>query len=277
MDYRIQKFDNLKLMIIIGELINSTRDVIKEKIEDRDAEYIRDIAQQQVDAGADYVDVNSGAFVWDEIEHLIWLVETVQEVIDTPLSLDSPNEEAIKKAAEIHDGIPMINSITAEEERYKKVLPLVQEYDAKVVALCLSDEGMPETADQRLKIADKLMNDLEKDGVPLDNVFIDPIIKPISVDGRFGHQVLDTISGITEWDTDVHITCGLSNISFGLPNRALLNQAFLMMAMDRGLDSGIIDPLDEHMMKLVKAAEVLLNRDDYGQRYLKACRSGEMD
>jgi len=264
-------------MIVIGELINSTRDVIKEKIEERDKEYIQDIAMQQVDAGASYVDVNSGAFVWDEIEHLIWLVETVQEVTDVPLSLDSPNEKAIEEAAKIHDGVPMINSITAEEERYKKIIPLVQEYDAKVVALCLSDEGMPETAEQRLKIADKLVNDLEKDGVPLENVFIDPIIKPISVDGKFGYQVLDTISGITDWGTDVHITCGLSNVSFGLPNRALLNQAFLMMAMSRGLDSAIIDPLDEHMMKLVKAAEVLLNIDKYGQRYIKACRSGEMD
>lgn len=264
-------------MIVIGELINSTRDIIKEKIEERDAKYIQDIALQQVDAGASYVDVNSGAFVWDEIEHLIWLVETVQEVTDVPLSLDSPNEKAIEEAAKIHDGIPMINSITAEKERYKKVLPLIQEYDAKVVALCLSDEGMPETAEERLEIADKLVNDLSRDGVPLDNVFIDPIIKPISVDGNFGMQVLDTISGITEWGTDAHITCGLSNISFGLPNRALLNQAFLMMAMDRGLDSAIIDPLDEHMMKLVKAAEVLLNRDQYGQRYLKACRAGEMD
>lgn len=264
-------------MIVIGELINSTRDIIKEKIEEKDKEYIQDIALQQVDAGASYVDVNSGAFVWDEIEHLIWLVKTVQEVTDVPLSLDSPNEEAIEKAAEVHEGIPMINSITAEKERYEKVIPLIQEYDAKVVALCLSDEGMPETAEQRLKIADKLVNDLSRDGVPLENVFIDPIIKPISVDGKFGYQVLDTISGITDWDTDVHITCGLSNISFGLPNRCLLNQAFLMMAMDRGLDSAIIDPLDDYIMKLVRAAEVLLNRDDYGQRYLKACRAGEMD
>jgi 5-methyltetrahydrofolate--homocysteine methyltransferase len=264
-------------MIVIGELINSTRDIIKEKIEEKDTKYIQDIALQQIDAGASYVDVNSGAFVWDEIEHLIWLVKTVQEVTDVPLSLDSPNEKAIKEAAKIHDGIPMINSITAEQERYKKVLPLIQEYDAKVVALCLSDDGMPETAEERLEIADKLVNDLTRDGVPLDNVFIDPIIKPISVDGNFGMQVLDTITGITEWGTDVHITCGLSNISFGLPNRALLNQAFLMMAMDRGLDSAIIDPLDEHMMKLVRAAEVLLNRDQYGQRYIKACRTGEMD
>src|SRR6056297_96324 len=264
-------------MIVIGELINSTRDIIKEKIEEKDEEYIKNIAQKQVDCGASFVDVNAGAFVWDEVENLIWLVNTVQEAIDKPLALDSPSAEALKKAAEVHEGIPMINSITAEEERYKEILPILQQYDAKVVALCMSDEGMPETADDRLKVADKMLNDFERDGIALDNVYFDPIIKPISVNGIYGYQVLETIQGITDWDTDVHITCGLSNISFGLPNRCLLNQAFLMMAMDRGLDSAIIDPLDDYIMKLVKAAEVLLNRDDYGQRYLKACRAGEMD
>ncbi len=264
-------------MIIIGELINSTREEIKAKIKEQDADYIKDIAKKQVEAGSSYVDVNAGAFVWDEIDYLIWLVETVQEVVDVPLTLDSPNAEALKKAAEVHEGIPMINSITAEEERYKEIVPLVQEYDAKVVALCLSDDGMPETADERLKIADRLVNNFEKDGVPLENVYLDPIIKPISVDGKFGYQVLDTIEGVSDWGTDMHITCGLSNISYGLPNRALLNQAFLIMAMERGLDSAIIDPLDDYMMKLVKAAEVLINRDQYGMEYLKASRAGKLD
>ena len=264
-------------MIVIGELINSTRDVIKEKIEEKDAEYIKNIAQKQVDCGASFVDVNAGAFVWDEVENLIWLVNTVQEAIDKPLALDSPSAEALKKAAEVHEGIPMINSITAEEERYKEILPILQEYDAKVVALCMSDEGMPETADDRLKVADKMLNDFERDGIALDNVYFDPIIKPISVNGIYGYQVLETIQGITDWDTDVHITCGLSNISYGLPNRALLNQAFVIMAMERGMDSAIIDPTDANMMKLVKAAEVLINRDSFGMEYLKASRAGELD
>jgi 5-methyltetrahydrofolate--homocysteine methyltransferase len=264
-------------MIIIGELINSTRDVIKKKIEERDVGYFKDIAKKQVEAGSGYVDVNAGAFVWDEVEHLIWLVETVQEAIDLPLTLDSPNVEALRKAADVHQGTPMINSITAEDERYKEIIPLVKENDAKVVALCLSDDGMPETADQRLKIADKLVNNFERDGVPLENVYLDPIIKPISVDGNFGYQVLDTIEGVSELGTDLHINCGLSNISYGLPHRALLNQAFLVMAMERGLDSAIIDPLDDYMMKLIKAAEVLINRDEYGMEYLKASRAGKLD
>jgi cobalamin-dependent methionine synthase I len=264
-------------MIIIGELLNSTREVIKEKIEAEDKEYIQEIAKKQVEEGASYVDVNAGAFIWDEIERLLWLVETVQEVVDKPLSLDSPRPEALNKAAEIHKGIPMINSITAEEKRYNEIIPVVKEHNAKVVALCISDEGMPESAEQRLKITDKLINNLNKDGVPFENIFLDPIIKPISVDGIFGYQVLDTIEGIAKWNTGIHITCGLSNISYGLPKRALLNQAFLMMAMERGMDSAIIDPFDDYMMKLIKAAEVLINRDNYGMEFLKAARAGKLD
>ncbi|MDI3548399.1 MAG: 5-methyltetrahydrofolate corrinoid/iron sulfur protein methyltransferase [Halanaerobiales bacterium] len=264
-------------MIIIGELINSTRKEIKKAIEEKDKEYIQDIAQKQVEKGADFIDVNAGAFVHEEVEYLEWLVKIVQEVIDKPLALDSPNPEALKKALEFHEGTPMINSITAEKERYQQILPLVKEYNARVIALCMDDEGMPETAEERLKVADKLINNLDKDGIPLENVFLDPLIKPISVNGEFGPQVLDTISGITEWGTDVHITCGLSNISYGLPKRALLNQAFLVLAMGRGLDSAIIDPLDDYLMKLVKASEVLLNLDPFGSKYLKAARAGELD
>ncbi|MFW5855930.1 MAG: dihydropteroate synthase [Bacillota bacterium] len=264
-------------MIIIGELINSTRDVIKEKIEERDKEYIQDIALKQEKAGASYIDVNAGAFVWDEIEHLLWLVEVTQEVLETPLSLDSPNEKALKEAAEKHEGRPIINSITLEEERYGKVLPVVKEYDASVIALVMSDDGMPESSDDRLERADELIEKLTGDGVPEDRIFIDPIIKPISVDGELGNQVLDTIQKINDWEADVHITCGLSNISYGLPNRSLLNQAFMVMAIHRGLDSAIIDPLDDYMMKLIKAARVIVNKDPYGTEYLKAARAGELD
>src|SRR6056297_567124 len=161
-------------MIVIGELINSTRDIIKEKIEEKDEEYIKNIAQKQVDCGASFVDVNAGAFVWDEVENLIWLVNTVQEAIDKPLALDSPSAEALKKAAEVHEGNPMINSITAEEERYAEVLPILKEFDAEVIALCMSDDGMPETADDRLEVADKLINNFEKEGIDLDKVYLDP-------------------------------------------------------------------------------------------------------
>lgn len=263
-------------MIIIGELINSTRKKIKEAIANGDSDYIQSIAKKQVLGGADFVDVNAGAFVHDEVKYLLWLVEVVQQVCDKPLALDSPNPKALEEAIKIHQGTPMINSITMEQDRFAKILPLVKEYDAKVIALCMDDKGMPETATDRLKIAEKLINELDKEGVKPDRVFLDPLIKPISVNGEYGLQALDTISGIAAWKTGAHITCGLSNISYGLPKRMLLNQAFLVMAMTRGLDSAIIDPTEKQMTSLIKAAEVLLNKDDFGMEYIRASRADEL-
>ena len=266
------------MMIIIGELINSTREKIKEVIEAQDEEYIKEIAQKQVAAGADFVDVNAGAFFTKkEPDYLVWLVETVQSVVDKPLALDSPNPEALRRAIEVHQGQPLINSITAETERYQEIIPLVKEYGASVIALCMDDTGMPDTAAERLTVAEKLLNDLQTDGVPAENIYLDPLIKPISVKGEFGPQVLETVAGIKKWDTGAHITCGLSNISHGLPHRVLLNRAFLILLMGQGLDSAIMDPLDTELMKLIKAARVLLDQDPFGAEYIKASRTGELD
>ncbi len=264
-------------MIVIGELINSTRDEIKEKIAERDKEFIQDVALKQEKAGASYIDVNAGAFVEEEIDHLLWLVEVVQEVVENPLALDSPSAKALKVAAEKHEGIPLINSITLEEERYANVLPIVKEFDAKVIALCMSDEGMPDNAEDRINYGKRLVDKLIEDGVPAENIFVDPIINPISVDGTVGLQILEAIETISNYNENIHITCGLSNISFGLPHRSLLNQAFIIMGISRGMDSAIIDPLDDDMMKLIKAAEVLTNADEHAMNYLKASRAGELD
>lgn len=264
-------------MIIIGELINSTRASIKKAIEGKDTAFIQDLARKQAEHGADYIDVNAGAFVYEEVEYLVWLTETVQAAVDKPLALDSPRPEALREALKVHRGIPMINSITAEKQRYNEIIPLVKEYKAKIITLCMSDAGMPETSSDRLQVAEQLMADLERDGVPPENIFFDPLIKPISIDGDFGFQALETIAGIAGWNKGVHITCGLSNISFGLPHRGLLNRTFLVMAMERGLDSALIDPLDREMIKLIKASEVLLNRDSFGLEYLKASRAGLLD
>ncbi len=263
-------------MIIIGELINSTRKAIKKAIDEQDVQYIQDLAKKQEEAGADFIDVNAGAYVHDEAKHLVWLVEKVQEVVSKPLALDSPDPKALQAALKAHDGVPMINSISLEKERYAQVAPLVKESGAQVVALCMSDEGMPETADDRLEIAKRLLSDLDKDGIPLTNVFLDPLIKPVSVNGEYGPQALDAIERISALGSGAHITSGLSNISFGLPQRALLNQAFIVLAMGRGMDSAIIDPLDKKKMSLVKAAEVILNLDPYAMNYLKAMRAGKL-
>lgn len=263
-------------MIIIGELINSTRKKIKKAIDEQDVKYIQDLALKQEEAGADYIDVNAGAYVHDEAKHLVWLVEIVQEVVKKPLALDSPDPRALKAALEAHKGVPMINSISAEKERYEQIIPILKDGGIPVVALCMSDEGMPETADDRLEVAKRLLNDLDRDGVRLTDVFLDPLIKPVSVNGEYGPQALDAIERIAALGSGAHITSGLSNISFGLPQRALMNQAFIVLAMGRGMDSAIVDPLDKKKMSLVKAAEVILNLDPYAMNYLKAARAGRL-
>lgn len=263
-------------MLIVGELINTSREKIATAVEEKDAQYIKEIARKQVEAGADYIDVNAGTRTQDEPEMLKWLVETVQEEVDAPLCLDSPNTEALKAALESHKGRPMINSISAEKERYDQVLPLVLDYDTEVIALCMDDEGIPDTGQERLDIAENLADNMLKAGVKEEDIYFDPLLKPVSVNTEFGNEVLDAIEMIHKKYPGVHTICGLSNVSFGLPNRRLLNRAFLVMCMTKGLDAVILDPLEINIMSLLKASEVLLGRDDYCMQYIKAQRAGEL-
>jgi 5-methyltetrahydrofolate--homocysteine methyltransferase len=168
----------------------------------------------------------------------------------------------------------MINSISLEKERYDKLMPILAGTDFKVVALCMSDAGMPETVDDRLKIADKLINGLLQNGVKLENIFVDPLVQPMSVNNRFGVEFLEAIARIMQGFPGIHMACGLSNISFGLPARKFLNQTFMVMAIARGLDGAIVNPLDRKMMANIVAAEALAGKDNYCMRYLKAFRAG---
>lgn len=261
-------------MIIVGELINSSRKSIKEAIDKKDSEFIRKIAKDQAEAGADYIDVNAGTFVDTETEHLKWMIENVQQVVDVPCCIDSPDPKALEAALKIHKGTAMINSISLEEDRYDAILPIVAGTDLKIVALCMSSEGMPQTCDERLKIADKLVDGLVKNNVPIDNIYMDPLVQPIGTDSSFGFEFLDAVGAITKEFEGIHTMCGLSNISFGLPERKFINRIFAVMAVARGLDGLIIDPLDKAMMGSLVTAETLAGRDDYCCKYLKAFRKG---
>jgi 5-methyltetrahydrofolate corrinoid/iron sulfur protein methyltransferase len=167
-------------MIIVGELINASCKAIGAAIESRDAEAIRKTASDELEAGADYIDVNTGIFVGKEPECLTWLVQNVQEVVDAPCAIDSPDPEAIQVALAVHKGIPMINSISLEKERYEELMPVIAGTDFKVIALCMNDEGMPESMDQRMTVADNLVNGLVQNGIPVDHIYVDPLVHPIA-------------------------------------------------------------------------------------------------
>jgi 5-methyltetrahydrofolate corrinoid/iron sulfur protein methyltransferase len=260
-------------MLIVGELINASRKAVREIIAAQDAEAIVKLARDQKEKGAHFIDVNAGVFVGQEAELLKWLVAAVQSAVDAPCCIDSPDPKAIEAALAVHRGTAMINSISLEKDRYETLLPVVAGSKSKVVALCMSDEGMPETADQRLAIADRLVNGLVKNGTALEDIYVDPLVQPVSTNTAFGLEFLQTVERIAQTFKGVHTMCGLSNISFGLPERKLINQTFMVMAIARGLDGAIVNPLDARMMGCIVTAEMLLGRDPYCMDYLKAYRA----
>lgn len=262
-------------MLIIGELINTSRKAIKEAVENRDAAYIQQVAKEQVEAGANYVDINCGTMVFNEVEVMEWLVNTVQEVVQAPLCIDTPNPVAMEAGLNLCKyGQPMINSISDEKERFAQVLPLVLKYKAKVVALCMDDTGIPETAQDRIRVADSLHTKLSAVGVADEDIYFDPLVKPVSSVETAGLEVLDTIKLIKEKYPQVHFTCGLSNVSYGLPNRKILNRLFVVQTMTVGMDGYILNPTDKEMMGAIYSSLALLGQDAYCMNYLSAHRKG---
>jgi cobalamin-dependent methionine synthase I len=265
-------------VIIVGERINSSRKTITPAIIGRDKQLIGQEALNQVTSGVSYIDVNCGTLMEEEPECLEWLVKTVQEVTGGCLcSLDSPNPLALERALKTHQGKPLVNSITGERERLTAILPLVRDYKTAVVALAMDDNGMPETASERFKVANDLVTHLTKAGVALADIYLDPMVRPVSTGGQYGRVVFETIQKVNQEFPGIHTICGLSNISYGLPARKLINQTFLIMAMMAGLDSAILDPLDKRLISLLKAAEVLLETDEYAINYITSFREEKLE
>lgn len=261
-------------MLVVGERINSTRKHIREAVRARNVEYIAGEARKQVEAGADYVDVNAGTSVAHEVDDLKWLVETVQSAVEAPLCIDSANPTALKAALALAKKEVIINSITGEKARIDSILPLVLEARTRVVALVMDDRGLPEDLEGRISAAEALIPALEKAGVPRDKIYVDPLVRPVSTDTRQGAIVLETVRRVSTTWPGIHTICGLSNISFGLPARNVLNATFLALMIEAGLDSAIIDPTEARMMANVVAAEALIGRDEYCMNYITAHRSG---
>jgi cobalamin-dependent methionine synthase I len=265
-------------MLIVGELINASRKEIAGLIRRRNREAIQKIAISQVQNGADFIDVNAGTFMGEEAECLKWLVETVQAAVDAPCCIDSPDPVAIAAALSVHKGPPaMINSISLEANRYAPLLSAVAGTDLNVVALCMSDDGMPETLEERLSRADRLINGLVQHHVALNRIYVDCLLQPVSTEPQSGRVFLDAVGHLMQTHDGVHTICGLSNISYGLPLRRLLNRTFMSMAVAHGLDAAILDPLDRDMMSAIFAARTLAAQDDFCMDYLRAYREKRLE
>ena len=266
-------------MLIIGERINATTKRVAEAIGNRDAIFLQELARQQVEAGADYLDVNAGRGQGpeQEAEDLKWAIDAIQTVTDVPLSIDSSDPEAIKAAIVHYRGnAAIINSVNAEEDKLKALLSLAQEHQAYVIALTMDDSGVPRDMERRLMACDQILERAAAHGVPMERIFIDPLAIPVSVDTDQGMVTLRTLEQIRTRYPQARTTLGLSNVSYGLPLRGVINRALLLMAMYVGLDSVILDPLDAKLMARIRAAEVVLGKDPFCKGYLKDYRKGRL-
>jgi len=262
------------MMLIVGEEINTSRKSIEEAVRKRDAASIAKVAREQADAGAHYIDVNAGTFLDQEVDCLCWLVETIQNEVALPLCLDSPNPKALYEAMKRHKGEPMINSISLEEGRFQAILPIITSQPCHIVALCIAKTAIPTTVEERVQVGSELIEKLTDEGIPLEKIYVDPLVQPVSVDTSMGIATLGAINKIMNDFPGVNTICGLSNISFGLPERRLINRNFLALCMSYGLSAVILDPTDQQLMATLITVEMLLGRDEYCGNFIDAYQNG---
>ena len=265
-------------MIIIGENINASNRAVAEAIARRDGEFLANLARTQAVAGADFIDVNVGSGYGsrqDETAAMEWLVEVIQSVTDKPLSIDSDSPDIIEAALRKYQGEKLIvNSITAEPERLSSIDSIAAKRQVWVVSLAMGEAGIPNSVEQRLAACDLIMAHLTGLGMKAEQILFDPLVLPLAVDPSQGLVTLKTIEGIKARYPDAKTVMGLSNVSYGLPKRKLINRAFLLMAAYAGLDAVIIDPLDAKAMSLIKIADMLVGKDLSCRKYLRAHRQG---
>jgi 5-methyltetrahydrofolate--homocysteine methyltransferase len=260
------------MFLTIGELINSTRDEVKQALKEKDEELVRKLARDQAETGADVIDLNAGESMEDEKEDMDWLIDIVEdEVDDVRICIDTPDPEVMEFALGKVENRPVINSISNEKDK-AQAREVAADSEAEIIGLAMGEEGMPETVEDRLNETEALLDKCESLGIDKDRLYIDVIAMTIGSNQEQGQYVIDSVRQIKE-EFGVKTNIGLSNMSFGLPDRALINRTVFAMLLEAGLDAALIDPTDRPMMDTLKAAEALLGVDKNCLNYLKYKRS----
>jgi len=258
--------------VLIGERINPTgKKKLAEALKAGDLEIVRKEALAQVQAGADIIDVNVGAFGVDEVTLLPKAVQMVMDTVDVPLCLDSSNSDALEAALKVYKGKPLVNSVTGEERSLKRVLPLIKKYGAAVIGLVQDDDGIPKDTEGRVRVAHKIGERIEAAGIPREDVVIDCLAFAVGAEPSSGVAIIEAIRRIKA-ELGVNMTMGASNVSFGLPDRELLNNAFVAMAVAAGATCLIVDVAK--VRPIILAADLVLGRDKRARRYIEAYRQG---
>ena len=259
--------------VIIGERINPTgRKKFQEQLRAGDLSQIEIDVQQQVEGGADVLDVNMGVPLTDEPDLLSRAIKLVQSKTDLPICIDSSVIEALEAGLKAYEGKALVNSMTGEDDRMELILPLVKEHKAVIMALSNDETGIPATAQERLVITEKIVRTVEKYGIPLEDLVIDPLAMTVGADVEAVKITLETIHLIKE-KFGLNMSMGASNVSFGLPNRHAVNASFLPMAMAAGLTSAIMDARTKEIGTSVRSADLLLGNDPWGGNWISAFRA----
>lgn len=264
-----------KPFVIIGERINPTgrKKLAREMAAGNYTTVVAD-ALAQVEAGAHMLDVNAGIPLADEPAILAEAIRQVQAVTDVPIAIDSSIIAALESGLEAYEGKPLVNSVTAEEDRLEVVLPLVKKYNAAVIGISNDETGISNDPDVRFEVAKKIVERAEDYGIPREDVIIDPLVMPIGAIGSAGTSVFKIVRRCRE-ELGVNTVCGASNVSFGLPGREKLNAAFLTMVIAAGMPCAITNPLKEEIKTMIQAADVMMGTDPNCERWIRANRSGE--
>lgn len=259
--------------VMIGEKINPTgRKKLAAALAEGNFEYLRQLAENQVAWGAEILDINVGVPGIDEVSVIRQVVELVSSAVGVPLCLDSANPEVLGAGLAVAPGKPLVNSVSGEEKKLQTILPLVKERSAAVIGLTMDDNGIPKTAEERLAVAEKILERAARIGIPAEDVIIDPLVLTVGSDSKAALVTLQTIELLRK-EFGVNINLGASNVSYGLPERPTLNAAFLTLSIQLGATCSITDPIK--LGQSVKAVDLLLGRDENSMRYLKYFRSCE--
>ncbi len=258
--------------VMIGERINPTgRKAVLAALKEGSFEMVRSDALAQVDAGATVLDVNAGVPGTDETALLSKVMQEVMAVTNAPLCIDTADPQALEAALKLYEGKALINSVNGEEKSLNAILPLVKEYGAAVIGLCMDDDGIPATPELRFGVAAKIIERAASLGIPTEDIVIDPLTLTLGSDSKAGNITLETVALVTQ-EFGVNMTMGASNVSFGMPDRKFINATFIALAIASGVTCPITNPLSTEVNAAILAADLSLGRDEYGMRWIKAFR-----
>ena len=258
-------------MIIIGEKINGSIPSVAEAIAKRDAEFIKDRARKQAEAGATFIDCCASVPEEEEVETLKWMIDCIQEVTDLPISVDSPSADVLVQAYKFCKRPGLFNSVSGEGDKIDKIFPVMAQEENKgweVIALLSDDTGIPKNATDRLRVFDKIMEKAKEYGISPSRIHIDPLVEMLCTSENGIETNIEVITSVREQYPSIHITAAISNISFNLPVRKLINLGFMVLAMNAGMDSAIVDPTNKNMIGMIYATNALLERDEYCLDYI---------